>query len=320
MNNFSVRTAVNCAPTGIATFAKTAFCTNIRKTNAHVAIIGAPYDIGIQGRSGTRLGPRGIRVASTRFSYRSGGTYDHERRTSYMDTDRWLVEDCGDADYIPGDLQGTFENLTEAIRILISRGALPVVLGGDHSITYPALLGMEAAGPFHIIHFDAHLDWTQSVGGQKYSNGSPMRNAAALPYVKHIIHIGIRGLGSSGPSDFADAEANGDDIFSVKDVRRFGTEKIFESIAPGEKVYVTFDIDAMEAALAPGTGSPMFGGFWYEETVDMLEVLAKRFQVVGLDMVEVAPQYDEPGGNTCYLAARLISDLLGFVLKRREIG
>lgn len=318
MNNFSIAAPVNSATTGIATFAKCPICDDIRSTNADIAILGAPFDIAIQGRSGTRLGPRGIRLGSTRFSYKPGGTYDPERKKMYLDSDRWRIEDCGDVDYIPGNLEATNANLTEAVRILVERGAFPVILGGDHSVTYPILCGMKEAGPFDIIHIDAHLDWTQSVGGQLYSNGSPMRRSAGLDYVGNIIHLGVRGIGSSGPSDFADAAAHGDEVYSVKQVRAEGAEKVLSALAPGRNVYVTFDIDGMDAACAPGTGSPMFGGFWYDETVELLEAVAKRFHVIGMDMVEVAPQYDELGGNTCYLAARLISDLLGFVTKERE--
>lgn len=320
MNNFSIGTPVNAAVTGIATFAKCRICPDIQSTNADFAILGAPFDIAIQGRSGTRLGPRGIRTASTRFSYKPGGSYDPERKKMYLDSQRWTIEDCGDADYVPGDLEASNRNLTQAVRILMDRKVVPVVLGGDHSITYPVLCGMEAAGSFDVIHFDAHLDWTRSVGGQCYSNGSPMRLSAALPYVGQILHIGVRGIGSSGPADFADAQAHGDMIYSVKQTRREGVEKVFSCLTPGRAVYVTIDIDAMDAACAPGTGSPMFGGFWYDEMVDMLEEIGGKFNVIGMDMVEVAPQYDEVGGNTCYLAARLISDLLGFVTKAREIG
>ena len=216
-------------------------------------------------------------------------------------------------DYVPGDIDTTFDNLTEAVRILVGQNVMPVVLGVDHSITYPALIGMEAAGPFSIIQFDSHLDYTKSVAGQTRSNGSPMRNAAGLPFVNKIFHLGVRGIGSSGPSDFADARANGDKVYSVRQCRQLGIDAILKDLDPGEKVYVTVDIDGMDASLAPGTGSPMFGGFGYYEITDMFEAIAKRCQVIGMDMVEVAPQYDEPGSNTCYLAARLVADLLGFV-------
>ena len=318
MDNFSIGKPYNGAPTGIATFAKCPICTDIRDIGADIGILGAPFDLAIQGRTGTRLGPRGIRVASTRFSYKRGGTYDPERDMMYLDTDKWRIVDCGDVDYVPGDIDTTFANLTEAVRLFCAQGVMPVILGGDHSITYPAVLGMEAAGPFHIIHIDAHLDWTASVAGQTRSNGSPMRNCSKLPYVGKIIHLGIRGIGSSGPSDFADARANGDMIYSVRQTRATGIDRILEVLPEGDKVYVTIDIDGMDAATAPATGSPMFGGFLYDETVDMFEAIAKHNKVVGFDMVEVAPPYDDPAGTTCYLAARLVSDLLGFVTKSAE--
>ena len=133
-----------------------------------------------------------------------------------------------------------------------------------------------------------------------------------------IIHLGIRGIGSSGPADFADARANGDQIHSVKETRVLGIERILEDLTPGGRVYLTFDIDGMDAACAPATGSPMFGGFLYDEVVEMFEAIAKHSQVIGMDMVEVAPPYDDAGDTTAYLAARLVSDLLGFVTKERE--
>lgn len=306
------------APTGIASFAKCPICLDLRQAEADIAILGAPFDLAIQGKTGARLGPRGIRVASTRFSYKPGGSYDPERDDMYLDANRWTIVDCGDVDYVPGDMDATFTNLTEAVKLLTAQGVMPVVLGGDHSVTYPAVLGMEAAGPFDIVHFDAHLDWTRSIGGQTRSNGSPMRNCAALPYVGKMIHLGIRGIGSSGPADYADARANGDKIYSVKQTRALGMERILADLTPGGKVYVTFDIDGMDAAVAPATGSPMFGGFQYEEVTDMLEAVAKHSQVIGMDMVEVAPPYDDAGTTTAYLAARLVSDLLGYVTKERE--
>jgi agmatinase len=318
MNNFSTHIPVNMAPTGIASFAKCPLCMDLRHIEADVAILGAPFDLAIQGRTGARIGPRGIRVASTRFSYKPGGSYDPERKEKYIDSDRWKIVDCGDVDYVPGDIDISFNNLTEAVRILTAQGVMPIILGGDHSVTYPIIMGMEQVGRFDIVHFDAHLDWTRSVGGQTRSNGSPMRNSADLPYVGKIIHLGIRGIGSSGPSDFADAEANGDKIYSVKQTRSIGIGQILEDLPMGGKVYVTFDIDGMDASCAPATGSPMFGGFQYDEVVEMFESIAKHSQIIGMDMVEVAPPYDDVGSTTSYLAARLISDLLGFVTKEKE--
>lgn len=319
MNNFTTQEKpINVGVTGIASFAKVPLCLDIKKCDASIGIIGAPFDIATQGRIGSRLGPRGIRLGSTRFSFKSGGSYDPERDDMYLDTDKWKVLDCGDVDFVPGDLETTNKNLTEAVKILVDQKVMPVVLGGDHSITYPVVCGMEKLGPFDIIQFDAHLDYTKSVGGQTISNGSPMRNSASLPYVGKIIHLGIRGVGSSGPSDYADARAHGDLIYSPRKTREAGIDNILSNLKKGGNVYITLDIDGLDAAIAPGTSAPMFGGFNYDEMVDMLEAIAKYSNVVGMDLVEVSPMYDEIGSNTCYLAARLIADLLGFVTKEKE--
>lgn len=319
MNNFSLTTPLNLAPTGIASFAKANICQDLRQFDGDIAILGAPFDMSIQGRSGCRLGPRGIRMASTRFSYKPGGTYDSERETFYMDSNRWRVEDCGDVDYIPGDPKGTCENLAEAVRILAKKQIMPVVLGGDCSVGYPVIKGLKEEGPFDIIHFDAHLDWTKPMDGQKYFNGSPMRNAAGQPHVGRILHLGIRGSGSSGPDDFAEAKAHGDQIYSVRTVRKLGIEEILKRFQPMERSFVAIDIDVMDAVCAPGTASAMFGGFWYEEMKDMFEALVKKTRVIGMVLTEVAPPYDDAAGTTAYLAARMISDLLGFVTKEREL-
>ena len=167
MSNFSLGEAVNLAPTGIASFAKCAICTNLDALDADIAIIGAPSDLGIQGRPGARLGPRGIRLQSTRFSYSPQGSYDPERDAFYLSTQRWRVVDCGDADLVPGDLTASFANIEAAVRKIAGKGAMPVVLGGDHSVTIPVARGLECAGPFHVIHFDSHLDWSYSRGGQR---------------------------------------------------------------------------------------------------------------------------------------------------------
>ena len=177
---------------------------------------------------------------------------------------------------------------------------------------------MDTIGDIDVIQIDSHLDWTDNIGGQYYSNGSPMRNISKLPYVKKILHLGIRGIGSSGRSDFIDARNNGDKIYSAKQVRNIGIEKIVSDFKSERNVFVTFDIDGMDYSIAAGTGSPMFGGFNYDEMNNMLECIAKQCNVIGFDFVEVSPPYDDAGSTTCYLAARLIADFLGFITKEKE--
>jgi agmatinase len=318
MSNFSLKEPTNLAPSGIASFAKAPICTNLDDLVADIAIMGAPCDISIQGRSGARLGPRGIRLQSTRFSYSPEGSYDPERDDFFVSTRRWRIVDCGDADIIPGDLEGTFANIEAAVRKIVDRQAMPVVLGGDHSITIPVARGLEAAGPFHVIHFDSHLDWTENRGGQRYSNGSPCRQMATMSHVGKMAHLGIHGMGSSQKSDFEDAKANGDVILSPREIRKIGIQETLARLPKGDRYFVTIDIDAMDCSIAAGTGSPMHGGLYYDEMTDLLEGVAKMGVIVGFDFTEVAPPYDDPSGTTCYLAARLISDFIGFITKERE--
>jgi agmatinase len=320
MSNFSLKEPVNLASTGIASFAKTAICTNLDDLVADIAVIGAPCDISIQGRSGARLGPRGIRLQSTRFSYSPEGSYDPERDDFYLSTKQWCVVDCGDADLVPGDLEASFANIEAAVRKIVSRGAMPVVLGGDHSITIPVARGLDIAGPFHVIHFDSHLDWSYTRGGQRYSNGSPCRCMAAMSHVEKMAHLGIHGIGSSQKSDFEDALAYGDLILSPKQIRKIGIAETLARLPRGERYFVSIDIDVMDCSIAAGTGSPMHGGLYYDEMVELLEGVARLGTIVGFDLVEVAPQYDDLSGTTCYLAARLISDFLGFITKERELS
>lgn len=318
MKNFSMGHAVNMAPTGIATFAKASICDDISSLEADIAVIGAPCDLGIQGRSGARLGPRGIRAQSTRFSYSPEGSYDPEKDDFYLSTKRWTINDCGDIDYIPGDLEGTFQNIESAVRIITEKGAMPVILGGDHSISIPVSRGLNQMGSFNVIHIDAHLDWTSNIGGQTLFNGSPCRQMANLPYVDKIAHLGVHGIGSSKKSDFEDARAHGDIILSPKEIRKMSISEIIDCLPAGKPYYVTIDIDALDYTLAAGTGSPMVGGLSYDEVRDLLEGIAEKERVIAFDMVEVSPSYDDPGGTTCYTAARIISDFMGFITKKEE--
>lgn len=318
MDNYSIKSPVNMAPSGIATFAKTPLCTDINNFDGDIAIIGVPCDISIQGRSGARLGPRGIRLQSTRFKYTPLGSYDPEKDEYYLSTNRWEIYDCGDIDYVPGDIKTTFLNIENAVRILKRKNALPVILGGDHSISIPVARGLDEVGNFNVIHIDAHLDWTDEIGGQTLFNGSPCRIMSKMKYVNSMTHLGIHGIGSSKQGDFYDARNNGDLILSPKQIRKIGIEKVIDMIPDGDKYYVTIDVDAFDYSIASGTGSPMLGGLYYDEAVELLEGISKLGKIIALDFVEVSPNYDDAGGTTCYLAARVISDFLGFITKEIE--
>lgn len=308
-------TKLNLPIVGIASFGKYPICNDLDDLEADVAILGMPSDIGMQGPSGTRLGPRDIRVKSTNY-FGLNGTYDPERDDMYLG-EPWRIFDCGDVDIVHGDLMQSFDNCESMVRKIVEKGAIPVVLGGDHGITIPVAKALDLHDDITLIQFDAHLDWADERGGQKFGNGSPCRRVSELSHFSGMAQLGVRGVGSSRRSDFEDARNYGSVIMSPKEIRKMGIQNAIDRIPNSKKYFITIDIDAIDGSLAPGSGSPSFGGFDYDEMNEMLELIAKKGEVIGFDFVEVCPAYDT-NGTTSLLAARLILDFIGFILKEKE--
>jgi agmatinase len=311
----STNNNLNLPFTGIASFSKLPIVTDLAQLDADVAFIGMPYDQSTQYRAGARFGPRGIRDASTIYSVGLGGTYDPERDEVYLE-ERWRLVDCGDVDIIHGDQAQCHANLRQAVQAITARSALPVVIGGDHSISAPIIEALDTVGSFTVIQFDAHLDFVDERAGNRYGHGSPMRRASECAHVQGLVQLGIRGIGSSKRADFEAARAYGSTILSVRDIRRIGIQETLSRIPANTQYYVTIDCDGIDPSLAPGNGSPSPGGFDYYEMQELLEGIAQKGRVIGFDFVEVAPIYD-PTGVTCQVAARLILDFVGFILKAR---
>ncbi|WP_040978457.1 agmatinase [Oceanobacillus jeddahense] len=301
---------------GISSFGKYPICENLDQLQADVAILGIPYDMGTQWRSGTKMGPRGIREASTLFSFGLKGAYDPERDDMYL-TPQIRINDCGDVDMVHGDLEQCFDNIENSVRKIVSGGAMPVLLGGDHSITIPFARGLESLGPFHVIQIDAHLDWADHRSGQRLGQGSPIRRMSEMSHVKGITSLGIRGVGSSRREDFEDARNYGNVIISPKNMREMGLKEVINQLPEGERFFVTIDIDGLDPSISHGTGTPSPGGLFYDEINEILEGIAKRGDVIAFDLVEVSPPYD-PTGVTCITAARTIMDFIMFITKERE--
>ncbi|MEM9430778.1 MAG: arginase family protein, partial [Pseudomonadota bacterium] len=160
---------------GIATFGKYPYVDEIGALDADVAILGAPFDFGTQWRAGARFGPRGIREASTLFAFGHAGAYDHEDDVTYLDGAR--IADVGDADIIHTDTERSHANIEAGVRAILARGALPVVLGGDHSVNIPCVNAFSEHGPIHILQIDAHLDFVDVRHGVRFGHGNPMRRA-----------------------------------------------------------------------------------------------------------------------------------------------
>ena len=301
---------------GISTFGKRPYVEDWRALDADVAILGAPFDAGTQWRSGARFGPRAVREASTLFSFGHAGAYDHEDDETYL-PEAVRIVDMGDADIIHTDTEGSHANIEAGVRAALSAGALPVTIGGDHSVNIPCIRAFDDQGDLHILQIDAHLDFVDVRHGVRHGHGNPMRRAAEQAYVTGLTQVGIRNVSSTAKEGYEDARAMGSDILSVRQARALGPQGVIDRIPAGARLYITIDIDAFCPSIAPGTGTPSHGGFLYYDVLEMLQAAARRHDIVGIDLVEVAPDYD-PTGSTAILAAQVLMNLLGFVFAARS--
>ena len=298
---------------GICSFRKYPIQTDWSQIDADVAILGAPFDFGTQYRPGARFGPRAIREASTLFSFGHAGAYDHEDDITYLAADKTRIVDIGDADIIHTDTAQSHANIETGVRAILAAGAVPVVLGGDHSVNIPCINAFRDQEPFHLVQIDAHLDFVDERHGVTAGHGNPMRRAAEKPWVKGLSQFGIRNVSSTAREGYEDARGFGSDILSVRQIRKLGINAVLDRLPENERFYVTIDIDGFDPSIAPGTGTPSHGGFMYYEILELLDGLCRRGNIVGIDLVEVAPDYD-PTGSTSTLAAQLLLNFIGRML------
>lgn len=300
---------------GISTFGKRPYVADWGAIDADVAVLGAPFDFGTQFRAGARFGPRAVREASTLFSFGHAGAYDHEDDCTYLPQSVRIV-DIGDADIIHTDTARSHANIRKGVEAILKAGALPVVIGGDHSVNIPCIEAFEGRGDIHVLQIDAHLDFVDERHGVRVGHGSPMRRAAEKPYVTGLTQVGIRNVSSTAREGYEAARAMGADILSVRQFRALGPAAVAARIPKGARVYVTLDIDGFCPSIAPGTGTPSHGGFLYYEVLELLQAVARAHEVVGMDLVEVAPDYDN-GQVTSILAAQVLLNVLGFIFHAR---
>ena len=297
---------------GICTFGKYPYQPDWDKIEADIAILGAPFDCGSQWRSGSRMGPRGVREASTLYSFGHDGAYDHEDDIVYLKSDSTII-DIGDADIIHTDTLSSHTNIEYGVRKILSSNAIPIVIGGDHSVNIPCINAFSDSEPFHLIQIDAHLDFVDERHGVKYGHGNPMRRAAEKSYVSGLTQIGIRNVSSTAKEGYEDAKKMGSNIISVRQFRELGVSGVIDQIPNNIPYYVTIDIDAFDPSIASGTGTPSHGGFLYYEILELIDLIAQKGKIIGMDLVEVAPDYDITTSTTT-LAAQLLLNSIGRIL------
>jgi agmatinase len=302
---------------GLTTFARQPACPDWDKLDgADVAILGVPIDTASSYRGGTRFGPRAIREASMFHGFGPEGVFDFEDEVTYLSADQVKIVDAGDSDVVYADVRRSQANAEQSVRALLDAGTMPFILGGDHSISMATIAAFSEQPPVHIVHLDAHFDFVDGSAGVTWGHGSPMRRASEMAHVTGITTIGPRNMGAIGRKDWEAAKTYGTHIVPLRQLRAQGAAASLAHLRDGQRVYVTIDIDGFDPSIAPGTGTISHGGFSYYEGRDILKEIARRFDVVGADLVEVAPQYD-PSGITALLAARISLDFIGAIFHQR---
>lgn len=279
------------------------------------AVVGIPFDTGVTYRTGTRFGPASIREISC-FACKpynpilEVGIFDHCSGVDY-----------GDVGSVPGYMEESFEVITEQMAPLFTKGIVPIAMGGDHSVTLPELRACHKThGPVALIHFDAHYDTIPEYYGKPYTHGTPFYHAAkeGLVDTSKSIQIGIR-EGLYGVEDLENSKGLGYEVLHAVDMHKMTTEEIIERIKErvgDAKAFLTFDIDFIDPAYAPGTGTPILGGFSTTQALDIVRGL-KELNIVGYDLVEVAPQYD-PTSVTSIAAAGIMYEFISHLAYRKK--
>src|SRR5262245_34760556 len=271
-----------------------------------VALVGVPMDLGVTNRPGARFGPRAVR------SVERIGPYHHVHRMLPLSAVQ--AADIGDVPFRSRySLDASIEDIAALFTRLTDAGVTPLAVGGDHSITFPILKALGAKEPVGLVHIDAHCDTGGPFEGAKFHHGGPFRNAvlAGVLDPERTIQIGIRG-GAEYLWEFS--YVSGMTVIHAEELARLGTAAVIErirAVVGDGRAYISFDIDSLDPAFAPGTGTPEVGGLTTREALELVRGCA-GLNVIGGDVVEVAPQYDATT-NTAQAAAQMLFELLAVV-------
>jgi agmatinase len=278
-----------------------------------VALLGLPYDGGVSYRPGARFGPRAVREQSSLIRPWNPVLKVHP-------FEKLRVADCGDVDVVPISIERTHAAIEAKIDTVIAAGARPLCVGGDHSVTLPVIRSLARRhGPLAVVHFDAHPDTWDQYFGSKLFHGTPFRRAIEEGAIdpKRMIQVGIRGP-LYGSEDFDFHAEHGLEVLRIEPIKEQGLAWASGRLARlrGMPLYLSFDIDAVDPAYAPATGTPEVGGLSSWEALSLVRSLAGS-TLVGADIVEVSPPYDGPGQITSLLAANLAFEILSVMALER---
>ena len=283
---------------------------------ADVAIIGMPYgnpytiDELVNDQTNA---PTAVRRASQRIN-QALDRYDFDIGGPVFDDHDIRVVDVGD---VPGDAAdpvGHYKRAEAAIRKIRAAGALPITVGGDHGIPIPIFRALDGEGPITLVQIDAHLDWRDNVNGVKEGYSSPIRRASEMAHIKGIFQLGIRGQGSARTEEVEAARAYGANIITANEWQDIGTAALLKRIPDGGRYYRTIDADGLDPAVMPAVEGPSPGGVTYRQTIELIKGLFGKGEVVGVDIVEIAPARDI-NEITSMTAGNIILNVIGAAVR-----
>jgi agmatinase len=292
--------------------------TALRAGEANAAILGIPFGVPYPDpglTAGCAEAPAAIRARSQRL-VRFIGNHDFDLDGPMLPSDAaFRLVDAGDVDGRPDDGPGNLDRAEAAVAALLSAGVVPLVLGGDDSIPIPVLRAFAAHGPLTVLQVDAHLDFRHEVEGVREGYSSPMRRAAELGHVEHIVQVGLRGVGSARSEDVADALRAGNLLVTARELNERGVSWLIEQLPADASVFIAFDCDGLDPAVLPAVSGASPGGLTYDQAADLLGGVADRCRVAGAAFTELVPPLD-PSGLSSLVVVRLLMRLIGAMARR----
>ena len=304
-------------------FAGLPVCKQLCDLEADIAFVGihyvSPYpQKGPASQTAIASAPDAIRRKSLHFTDHLEH-FDFDFNDALLAGRRVKMVDCGDVDGQPQSGQPHPEHITSAIGTILKTGAMPIVLGTDEGGFIQVVRAYDGYRDICVIHLDAHIDWREQRHGVREGYSSVMRRTSEMPWVQSMAQIGLRGIGSARQQEVDDALSFGSVFIRAREVHRDGVDACIEKIPTADQYLITIDADVFDIAIAPGVLFPTPGGLTFDETADLVQGIARKGSIVGINLFEVRPQLDVTG-LTALTAAQLIINFIGTLAHSGQIG
>lgn len=287
-----------------------------QQDQCRVAIIGVGHCTTYpdQDSSGHALAAAAIRAAS----HEDAALVEHwdfDLGGSLFDGGPISCADWGDIETVMGESIGNRARIEQRTREVLSRDAVPILMGGDDSVPIPFLAAFADRGPVWVLQIDAHIDWRDELQGERFGFSSPMRRASEMPHVSGIVQVGIRSVGSARKAEVDAAMAYGSKIVTAREIHNQGVEAALRHFPDGAQIVVTLDCDGLDPSIMPGVSARAPGGLSYTQTIDLIAGATKQGRIIGMDLVELLPPADL-NGLSALTAARVLVNAIGAVVRQ----